>query len=229
MPPPPSTVNCAVDCVVDCAVTLYGSLLSFKRQQKRRDAKGPNHKMAGFSSKVMLGDLDDFISPTQSCTNPLFVSQGDESASGAKDVGVAKLSLASDDLFVSSEIVQPNLIGSSEKRTATVSLNDCLACSGCVTSAETVLISQQSGSEFLNALKKEYSLFVLTVSPQARASLAAEFNVTSLEMHSILESYFQVTTHISCIVINTEQGVNSPWVLTLSWILAAQRISPYLR
>lgn len=35
---------------------------------------------------------------------------------------------------------------------AKVSLNDCLACSGCVTSAETVLITQQSHEELQKVL-----------------------------------------------------------------------------
>ena len=35
---------------------------------------------------------------------------------------------------------------------ASVSLNDCLACSGCVTSAETVLLEHQSGAELLARL-----------------------------------------------------------------------------
>lgn len=35
---------------------------------------------------------------------------------------------------------------------AKVSLNDCLACSGCVTSAETVLITQQSHEELKRVL-----------------------------------------------------------------------------
>jgi iron only hydrogenase large subunit-like protein len=44
-------------------------------------------------------------------------------------------------------LLAPNLIkatGEGEKKIAKVSLSDCLACSGCVTSAETVLIQQQS-------------------------------------------------------------------------------------
>jgi len=37
-------------------------------------------------------------------------------------------------------------------RKVTVTLNDCLACSGCVTSAETVLITQQSQHELYRVL-----------------------------------------------------------------------------
>ncbi len=37
---------------------------------------------------------------------------------------------------------------------AKISLDDCLACSGCVTSAETVLIGQQSSNELLKVMEK---------------------------------------------------------------------------
>jgi iron only hydrogenase large subunit-like protein len=45
--------------------------------------------------------------------------------------------------------VRPDLIKSSGDKIASVTLQDCLACSGCVTSAETVLIQQHSVEEFL--------------------------------------------------------------------------------
>jgi len=50
------------------------------------------------------------------------------------------------------------------RRKVTVTLNDCLACSGCVTSAETVLITQQSQHELyriLNDNKKSLQVIVL--------------------------------------------------------------------
>ena len=51
-----------------------------------------------------------------------------------------------------------------------VSLQDCLACSGCVTSAETVLLEHQSTSELMAALSSDRYV-VVSVSPQSRASL----------------------------------------------------------
>ena len=45
--------------------------------------------------------------------------------------------------------VRPDLIKSNADKIASVTLQDCLACSGCVTSAETVLIQQHSVDEFL--------------------------------------------------------------------------------
>jgi hypothetical protein len=45
--------------------------------------------MAGFAGAVMLTDLDDFIAPSQACTNPLFVSKPDETKQDSTpDAGV---------------------------------------------------------------------------------------------------------------------------------------------
>lgn len=71
--------------------------------------------------------------------------------------------------------------GQSTKERVQVSLTDCLACSGCVTSAETVLISQQSHEEFLNLLTRKQEnksavdrlTVVVSLSHQVIASFAA--------------------------------------------------------
>lgn len=56
--------------------------------------------------------------------------------------------------------------------TAQISLNDCLACSGCVTSAETVLIGMQSADEVRQELQRKGDrVFVATISAQSIASL----------------------------------------------------------
>lgn len=93
---------------------------------------------------------------------------------------------------------------------AEISLTDCLACSGCVTSAEAVLISMQSHAEVLNTLDAhpevsfgrnqngisqgsggtsddEGRIFVASVSPQVRASLAATYNITEQEATHIID------------------------------------------
>ncbi|KAF2862858.1 iron hydrogenase [Piedraia hortae CBS 480.64] len=74
-------------------------------------------------------------------------------------------------------------------RPAHIAFTDCLACSGCVTSAEAVLISLQSHDEVLNTLdrfpekswngeKRDGKIFIATVSPQARASIAATYKIS---------------------------------------------------
>ncbi len=97
---------------------------------------------------------------------------------------------------------------------AQISLTDCLACSGCVTSAEAVLVSLQSHSEVLNALDSypsmsaqrlqssnedgflnaagvdEGKIFIASVSPQTRASLAATYGVAEEEAGYMIEQLF---------------------------------------
>jgi len=53
-----------------------------------------------------------------------------------------------------------------------VTLHDCLACSGCVTSAETVLLQHQSTAEFLAKLSEPGASVVVSISAQSRAALA---------------------------------------------------------
>ena len=69
-----------------------------------------------------------------------------------------------------------------EHKPAEISLTDCLACSGCVTSAEAVLVSLQSHAEVLNSLNEAGDrIYVASVSPQVRASIAATYNVSEWE------------------------------------------------
>ena len=105
----------------------------------------------------------------------------------------------------------------SEASPAQISLTDCLACSGCVTSAEAVLVSLQSHAEVLSTLDssasvplglvghprwngasdnpnqndiyfaRENKIFVASVSPQVRASLAATYGVTEKEAGWMIE------------------------------------------
>ncbi len=88
--------------------------------------------------------------------------------------------------------VQPDLIRTSASKTAKVTLADCLACSGCVTSAETVLITQQSALEFRSSLGSgRFDRAVVTLSPQAVASIAAHFHVPALAAYKRLVTYFR--------------------------------------
>ena len=89
-----------------------------------------------------------------------------------------------------------------------ISLTDCLACSGCVTSAEAVLVSLQSHMEVLNTLDAhpEISLnvnsdgvivgtdgppdgmiFVASISPQVRAGLAATFDISERKASRLID------------------------------------------
>ena len=59
--------------------------------------------------------------------------------------GTVKLAQIDDYIAPSQNCIQPKIIKNDAKlEKATVTLNDCLACSGCITSAESILIEQMS-------------------------------------------------------------------------------------
>lgn len=58
-----------------------------------------------------------------------------------------------------------------------VSLHDCLACSGCVTSAETVLLQHQSLEEFTARLRDPACTVVVSLSSQSIVSLATAYGM----------------------------------------------------
>ncbi|NWI02442.1 NARFL factor, partial [Tichodroma muraria] len=86
---------------------------------------------------------------------------------------------------------------------ARVTLDDCLACSGCITSAESVLVRQQSHGELrsLLALNRaaaahEQKLVVVSVSPQSRASLAARCKLGLLEAAQKLTTFLKSVHYV---------------------------------
>ncbi|KAM9013333.1 cytosolic iron-sulfur assembly component 3 isoform 2-T2 [Ara ararauna] len=94
---------------------------------------------------------------------------------------------------------QVNQDGGAQKlEKAKITLNDCLACSGCITSAESVLITQQSHEELYKMLTfnktatpSEQKLVVVSVSPQSRASLAARCKMGVLETAKKLTAFLK--------------------------------------
>jgi iron only hydrogenase large subunit-like protein len=75
--------------------------------------------------------------------------------------------------------------------TASVSLADCLACSGCVTSAETVLIQEQSIDKLTSKLDASDSTMVVIISPQSYTDFAIRFNISPAEAFLKLSCMFK--------------------------------------
>eukprot|EP00092_Neocalanus_flemingeri_P012616 GFUD01013597.1.p1 GENE.GFUD01013597.1~~GFUD01013597.1.p1 ORF type:complete len:482 (+),score=176.67 GFUD01013597.1:38-1483(+) len=92
--------------------------------------------MSGFSGVLQLTDLDDFITPSQDCIKPVKVEKKVTTSKGAK------IKIEADGSYFEETASGPKKL---EK--AAITLADCLACSGCITSAETVLIEQQSAAQ----------------------------------------------------------------------------------
>ncbi|KAL2495483.1 ferredoxin hydrogenase [Forsythia ovata] len=114
-----------------------------------------------FSATLRIGDLNDYIAPSQGCV--------------VKTENAGKVKTAPKE--VQNEPVK-------------ISLKDCLACSGCITSAETVMLEKQSLDEFLSNLSKGKAVIV-SVSPQSRASIAVHFGLSSLQVLTKLTTFFK--------------------------------------
>lgn len=71
--------------------------------------------------------------------------------------------------------VHNNMIKTSVDKTAKVSLSDCLACSGCITSAETVLLEQHSVSTLMEKIGQEH--ITVSLSQQSCLAIASELNL----------------------------------------------------
>ena len=182
--------------------------------------------MSDFSSAIRLADLNDYLERGSSCTNPKFQSkpgnpsESTDSSSNSNPNPVpaaskSKIALSLDSDFSTnrlnadrlneskSNIPSNNPIDShfnqlheTSTGAARVTLNDCLACSGCVTTAETVLIAEQSTNEFLSKLSHNRSLpiesrqlFVVSISPASIASISNYFNLNPLETLKRLQTF----------------------------------------
>jgi len=88
---------------------------------------------AGFSGIVRISNISDFIEPSQQCILPQIEARKEE-ATGKNLVGIHKSKDAP--------------LGKTEKKVK-VTLNDCLACSGCITTAETMLVESQTVDQML--------------------------------------------------------------------------------
>ncbi|KAF4563299.1 Cytosolic Fe-S cluster assembly factor nar1 [Pleurotus pulmonarius] len=135
-----------------------------------------------FSGALTLTDLNDFITPSQACIKP--VEQTNRSQT--PDAAAASTEIRIDSSGGYHEVAVNGFDRTEPARTerkleqAQINLNDCLACSGCITSAESVLITLQSHVEVLNVLANNTGQVpVISIAPQSLASLAASISTPS--------------------------------------------------
>nr|POE47858.1 cytosolic fe-s cluster assembly factor nar1 [Quercus suber] len=149
----------------------------------------PPHLTDTMSAILSADDLNDFINPGVACIKPVETLPKQQPP---KDPANPY------------EVTTEEHIHAESAPPAQISLTDCLACSGCVTSAEAVLVSLQSHNEVLSTLDRNAELqldglsrdgvvdqdgkiFVASVSPQTRASLAATYRVSQREAGNMID------------------------------------------
>ncbi|CEO97296.1 hypothetical protein PBRA_000641 [Plasmodiophora brassicae] len=137
-------------------------------------------QMADFSATLRIADVDDFISPAVECVLPI---KPQDSQSGLKfETDGPAVQIAVENRF--GQIVP-------RQSTAKITLNDCLACSGCITSAETVLVEAQSVAELLRVVNAGSKTLIVSISPHSRASLAARFGLSTPSAAKRLSTFFK--------------------------------------
>ncbi|TVU45016.1 hypothetical protein EJB05_04485 [Eragrostis curvula] len=124
-----------------------------------------------FSPALQASDLNDFIAPSQDC----IISLNKNTASSRR------LQFKPKENAVSTK---------PQEEAVKISLKDCLACSGCITSAETVMLEKQSLGDFINRINSDRTVIV-SVSPQSRASLAAFFGLSQSQVLRKLTALFK--------------------------------------
>ncbi|KAA8519196.1 hypothetical protein F0562_013452 [Nyssa sinensis] len=127
-----------------------------------------------FSATLRIGDLNDYIAPSQGCVVSL---KGLKATTTKHD--------KSEKLEKVGSVAEPL-----QTEPVKISLKDCLACSGCITSAETVMLEKQSLDEFLSNINKGKAVIV-SLSPQSRASLAVHFGLSPLQVFRKLTTFLK--------------------------------------
>ncbi|KAK4055016.1 Cytosolic Fe-S cluster assembly factor nar1 [Microbotryomycetes sp. JL221] len=145
------------------------------------------------SSGLTLTDLSDYLAPSQICIKPVTVIEDtedsqDDSTTSIGQSDVDKKAAAATEIVIDQATSSYYEVGSDNQRLgdkgkklkkAEITLNDCLACSGCITSAESVLVQMQSHEEVYRVLREHPDLTpILSIAPQSVASLATLHNLS---------------------------------------------------
>jgi len=156
-----------------------------------------------FSGVVKIADIDDYITPSQNCIKPISEAPMMKNNINKENVITdqkgkkAKLIIGLNDEAQNSEFnsdfIEPDLIKlkNPETKSAKITLNDCLACNGCVTTAETLLIQAQSVDEFLKNSVLDSKIAICCVSPQSIMSIAYYYGMSESETLDKLCSILQ--------------------------------------
>ncbi|KAI0977917.1 hypothetical protein GJ496_000140 [Pomphorhynchus laevis] len=115
------------------------------------------------SGAVKLIDLDDYINPSQNCVKNIAVME--------KSVNKRR-----------------NVI----KKPVKIQLSDCLSCSGCITSSESVLIGKQLWKLVDNHMSSEllHSKCTVCVAEQSISSIADAANISPVDVITIIDNFF---------------------------------------
>ncbi|PXF50122.1 Cytosolic Fe-S cluster assembly factor NARFL [Gracilariopsis chorda] len=146
---------------------------------------------AQLSNVLRITDVNDFLAPSAACILPL---EGGAQPSAKGTTAVVKVGEEPAGSVLTPIVPMETPVSGSAKARVTVS--DCLACSGCVTSAETVLLSTASLDEYRsfatqNAASKSERFSIVALSQQSVASIAVHFGLQMTQTARKLATFFR--------------------------------------
>ncbi|XP_018334505.1 probable cytosolic Fe-S cluster assembly factor AGAP009023 [Agrilus planipennis] len=147
--------------------------------------------MARISGALQLTNLNDFITPSQECIKPIIIEKS------CTKTG-SKISIQEDGTYYQVE----DLTIPQKLQKVEIALSDCLACSGCITSAESVLVDQQNQEELSKVFREkkilqkegrvsETRFIIVSLSVQPVLSLAVKYNLEPNDCAARLAGYFK--------------------------------------
>ncbi|WWC71897.1 cytosolic Fe-S cluster assembly factor NAR1 [Kwoniella pini CBS 10737] len=148
-----------------------------------------------FSGALTITDLDDFLTPSQACIIPVRNKPSVTAEEGSSEIQIDSNNNYYEVSTYPTDNAGPGPSTSNAKKAlekAEINLNDCLACSGCITSTESLLITLQSQNEVLQFISSNPTstdpdapchkprLPILSIAPQTLASLSAAYSSAQL-------------------------------------------------
>ncbi|CBZ23378.1 putative hydrogenase [Leishmania mexicana MHOM/GT/2001/U1103] len=149
----------------------------------------------------------DYIAPSSACIKPTLMSSGGINAVGSADPTGSTSGAVGMKRGGNAPSLGPSIAAAAQHPDVVkISLQDCLACSGCVTTAETVLVNAQSRHEIVSALLTSSPWTssrtatgsasrprLVSISSQSCASLAAYLHMPMAAVYEMVAGFMRAT------------------------------------
>ncbi|MES1918850.1 hypothetical protein MHBO_000746 [Bonamia ostreae] len=153
--------------------------------------------MENFSTGIKIADINDYVNLETDC----IFDESKESPKN-KSIKISQKNLVSIKSQSKAKSHFNQIRTNPKTKNAKITLEDCLACSGCVTSAETVLIEQQDTAQFVKMAKniQKDHIFIVTISTQSIVSIANKLKIKPEEAFNKIRDILIRNYNVSIVV-----------------------------
>ncbi|UKK01467.2 hypothetical protein MACK_002281 [Theileria orientalis] len=148
-----------------------------------------------YSNAVKIGQLNDYISPSEECVLPLIkkdekyeIKLNDKTLNLDRNSDQnSKSDILKEDIYTNNKLKVTKL---DKNNKISVGLSDCLSCSGCLTSLEEILLKDDNYTRVVEKMK-ESNLCVASISPQTVFMYSSYYNIGAEEVLQRLSYLFR--------------------------------------